>query len=169
MKAQTKIQQTAFMLVALTLFFVLVGMFVVGFKFAGLKETVTDLDAENVRLLVSKLANSPEFSCEESFGSKIYCIDADKVMMLKEDISSYENFWGVANIEIRKLYPEVSRETICTLANYPECNIIRIISDEVVGFDTSVFISLCRKDIKNNRFYDKCEIAKLLVSYEKIQ
>lgn len=164
-KAQFKIQQTAFMLVAVTLFFILAGMFVLVFKFSSLKETATLLEEKNAMLLVTKLANSPEFSCGEAFEAETNCIDADKVMVLKENIEEYENFWGVQNIEIRKIYP--TGNAVCDFGNYPECNIIRIISGEVSGFSVENFVSLCRKESENGEIYDKCELAKLIVSYEK--
>ena len=94
-KAQMKIQQTAFLLIAITLFFVLVGILVLGFKVSDLRKSATLLEEKNAVLLVSKLANSPEFSCGNAFGSsRINCIDSDKVMMLKENIDRYVNFLG---------------------------------------------------------------------------
>src|SRR4030042_5145835 len=81
-KGQMKIQQMAFMLMAITLFFVLVGIFVLVIRFSGLKDTAKQLEEENAMLLVSKLANSPEFSCENAFGALSNCIDADKIMAL---------------------------------------------------------------------------------------
>ena len=167
-KAQLKIQQMAFMLMAITLFFVLVGIFVIVVRFSGLKEAATALEEKNAMLLVTKLANSPEFACGEAFGSiRINCVDADKAMMLKANIGKYSNFWGVSNIEIRKIYPKTDTEIICNLGNYPNCNIIRLRSKEIAGYDLSNFVSLCRKDSFGGEVYDKCELAKLMVSYEK--
>lgn len=167
-KAQFKIQQTAFVLLAITLFFVLVGIFVIIFKFSGLTESANVLEQENAMLLVSKMANSPEFSCGNSFGTgKFNCVDADKIMVLKEDISNYKDFWGVQNVEIRKVYPE--SEILCNRGNYPNCGIIRLFSEQVSGYDASNYISLCRKQIleDGSGYYDKCEIAKLMVSYDE--
>ena len=56
---QLKIQQMAFVLMAVTLFFVLVGMFVLVVRFSGLEESATALEEKNAMLLVAKLANSP--------------------------------------------------------------------------------------------------------------
>lgn len=166
-KAQMKIQQMAFMLMAVTLFFVLIGMFVLVFRFSGLREAATALEEKNAMLLVTKLANSPEFSCGEAFGSnRINCIDADKVMMLKENIDKYVNFWGVSNIEIRKIYPKTGNE-ICNLGNYPDCNIIRMRSKDIIGDYLSNFVSLCRKESFEGEVYDKCELARIMVSYEE--
>ena len=103
-RAQLKIQQMAFMLMAITLFFILVGMFVLVIRFSNLKNVAEALEEKNAMLLVSRLANSPEFSCGNAFGSKSSCVDADKVMVLKEESADYGSFWGVEKIEIRKIY-----------------------------------------------------------------
>ena len=169
-KAQMKIQQTAFMLLAITIFFVLVGLFVLVFKVGGMKDTVDILERDNAMLLVSKLANSPEFACGNAFGtSKVDCIDADKVMALKQNSAIYEGFWGVSNIEILKIYPVSEEDIECNSITYPNCNIIQIKSGEVTGYSVSNFVSLCRKESFEGSPYNKCELARLMVSYESVQ
>ena len=164
-QGQLKIQQMVFMLLAATLFFALVGMLVLALKFSGLKESATALEEKNSLLLVTRIANSPEFSCGKAFGNlKTNCVDADKVMMLKKNIDRYDNFWGrETNIEIIKIYPEGN--VVCTLNNYPNCNLINLQSEEI-HVEHSNFISLCRKDLINGEVYDKCELAKIMVSYK---
>jgi len=166
-KGQMKIQQMAFMLMAVTLFFVLVGMFVLVVKFNGLKQSATNLEEENSLLLANKLANSPEFSCGDAFNyGETNCIDFDKVMALKSNIKKYEGFWDVASIEIRKIYPKET-EKDCNSVNYPDCTLIKVYSKNVnKGPAASNFVSLCRKEKINEDFYDKCELAKIYVSYE---
>jgi len=166
-RGQMKIQQTAFMLLAITLFFVLVGLFILVFRMGGLRETATILEEDNAMLLVSKLANSPEFSCGDAFGtSKVDCVDADKVMALKENINVYEGFWGVSSIEIRKIYPKSETDIECNLLTYPDCNLIQI--KKGTGYSVSNFVSLCRKETFEGSPYNKCELAKLMVSYESV-
>ena len=46
-RAQMKIQQTAFMLLAVTLFFVLVGILILSFKFSGIKQSATELEEKS--------------------------------------------------------------------------------------------------------------------------
>lgn len=166
-KAQLKIQQMAFMLMAVTLFFVMIGMFILIFRFSKLKESATMIEEKNALLLVTKLANSPEFSCGESFGSnRINCVDADKVMMLREDISKYSNFWGVAEIQIRKVYPDKGNIK-CTAGTYENCGVIDVFSKNVNSLPpVSNFVSLCKKDSYNDEVYDKCELAILMISSE---
>ena len=163
-QGQMKIQQMAFMLLAVTLFFVLVGIFFLVVRFSSLKESATELEAQNAQLLVSKIANSPEFSCGNVFDQKgTNCIDADKMMMLIANKEKYKDFWGdLANIEARIIFPG-AETTICTLNNYPNCNSIRLYSDELEGYYLSNFISLCRKD--NGK--DKCNVGRLMLSYNE--
>jgi hypothetical protein len=164
-RGQMKIQQMAFMLIAVTLLFVLVGIFLLVFKFSGLKDSATALEEKNAMLLVSKLANSPEFSCELAYGNKANCIDADKVMVLKDSSSKYINFWGISGLEIRKISNE--QDVICTKSNYPNCNLIKLSLKSGDGFSVSNFASLCRKESTGSNVYDKCELARIIVSYEK--
>jgi len=171
-KAQLKIQQMAFMLMVITLFFILVGMFVLVFRYSGLKESATTLEEKNALLLVTKLANSPEFSCGNAFDNVgTNCVDADKAMVLVNRGDKYSGFWGkdITNIEIRKLYPKIEEEVICTLGNYPNCNVIRVYSEDVAGYYVTNFISLCRKANFEGEVYDKCELAKIMVGYKETE
>jgi len=166
-KAQMKIQQMAFMLIAVTLFFGLIGLAFVGFTLNKNQESASDLEAKNAKLLVSRLSNSPEFSCGEAFGSaKSNCVDMDKIMKLKEKEEQYLGFWGVASIMVRKIYPKMA-DTICTDSNYPDCNIVEI-RPSIAARGTAVpsFVSLCRKASDNGQIYDRCEMGLLMVSYE---
>ena len=158
----------AFMLVAVIIFFAFVGMAFLSFQLSSIRDSAGTLEEKNALLLVTKLSNSPEFSCGKSFGNaKANCIDADKVMALKENIEKYSNFWGVENIEVIKIYPPQTNEE-CTMENYPECNIIKI-RDSNKGISYSNFVSLCRKEKvtspETESLQTKCELAKLSVSY----
>jgi len=166
-KAQLKIQQMSFMLIAVVLFFALAGMFVFVIRFSGLKQASIILEEENSMLLVSKLANSPEFACGSSFGSdKISCVDGDKIMMLREHIDNYVGFWGIAEIEIRKVFPNFGNVE-CKLGNYPDCGIIKVYSKNVNKLPASSnFVALCWKEDSDMGVYDKCELAKLMISSE---
>lgn len=166
-KAQMKIQQMAFMLIAVTLLFILVGVFFLSIRLYNVKQTATNLEQKNAMLLVSKLANSPELSCGNAFGtSRINCIDFDKLMALWDRKDDYYNFWGVAKIEIRKIYP--NEPVLCDNSNYPDCGDIKIL-DENVNTQPAVssFVSLCRKEATEAKIYDKCELAVLMVSSEE--
>jgi len=165
-RAQMKIQQMAFMLITITLFFILVGLFVLVWRFGGLRQSAELLEKENVMLLVTKLSDSPEFSCG-TWDYKASCIDTDKVIMLKKSINKYSGFWGrnVSNIQIEKIYPKEPRIE-CNLNNYPDCNVISLLSKETTGVPRFTFVALCRKDLFQDKIYDKCELGRLLVFYD---
>lgn len=163
---QLKIQQMAFMLIAVTLLFVLVGVFFIAIRLYDVRKTATNLEEENALLLVSKLANSPEFSCGNSFGSsRANCIDFDKLIVLNSKSNVYQSFWGVTKIYVRKIYP--TDETICTDENYPDCGMIKLLDKKVnsTAF-TSNFVSLCRKANSEGMIYDKCDLALLMIASE---
>jgi len=163
-KAQMKIQQMAFMLIAVTIFLVMAGMFILMIRFSSLQDTAKLLDERNALLLVSKIADSPEFSCGNAFGAaRSNCIDTDKVMALTGRLRDYPGFWGVSGIEIRKIYP-AGTGTECSLENYPECEKITVV-DSGEGTGVSNFVSLCRKE-QNNLIYDKCELGRIIVTYK---
>ncbi len=166
-RGQMKIQQTAFMLIAVTLFFVLAGLFVFVLRFSNLKAASKMIEDENAMLLVTKLANSPEFACGDSFGNSMTnCVDGDKVMMLKGRIADYAGFWSVAEIEIRKVYPD-SGDALCTTGNFPDCGIIEVYSKKVNSLPASSnFVSLCWKKDSVMGIYAECGLARLIVSAE---
>ena len=170
-KGQVKIQQTAFMIIAITIFLILVGLFALSFSLSGVKNKATELEEQRATSLILNLANSPEFSCEEAFGgTKTYCIDFDKAMTLKKNIEIYKDIWDVENIEIRKIFPVLETERLCTQNNYPDCNLLRIISDEPTGFPSlPSFVSICRKESKEGNIYNKCELAQINIFYKKVQ
>ena len=169
-KGQMKIQQMSFMLLGVFLFFALVGMIIITIKFSDLKQSATNLEEQNAILLVTKLANSPEFSCGEAYGNeKTDCVDEDKVMMLKENIGKYATFWGVSNIQIRRIYPGENKGIECTTSNYPNCDTISLINKEASGYDKSSFVALCRKEKYNDEVVNVCELAKLIVRYEEVE
>lgn len=166
-KGQMKIQQMAFMLLAVTLFFVLAGMFFLITQFGNFKKSATEQEATNAENLVTALSNAPEFSCQNAFdNSGTHCIDLDKVMALKNNIDKYGRYWGknIENIEIRKIYP-VENTVLCTTQNYPNCNTIRIYNSEVNGTYFNNYVAICRKANEEGKIYDRCELAHLMISY----
>jgi hypothetical protein len=166
-KGQMKIQQMSFMLIAVFLFLALVGMIVITVKMNELKNSATLLREQNAKLLVTKLASSPEFSCGEVYGTqKTDCIDLDKIMVLKESISKYTGFWGVSSLEIIKIYPRMPGQIECTRTNYPNCNMITLINKSN-SYDKSNFVALCRKELYKNEIVNKCEMGKLIIGYEE--
>lgn len=167
MKAQLQIQEMAFMLVAVIFFFILVGLFAFSIVYSNIIKTSTSLSEDKTLLSINSLAESPEFYCEEQ---KPNCIDSDKLISLigKKD---YNNFWEFTSLRIIKLNafnksPE--KDMIkCTLTNYPNCDNFLIIDKRIKNEKLiESYVTLCRKEVENNGFYDKCEIAKVIAGLE---
>jgi hypothetical protein len=163
---QMKIQQMAFLIIAISVFFVLVGILVLVITLSGINQTAKSLSEENTLALVSKLANSPELSCGNAFTAKTNCIDLDKAILLSGN-NDYNDFWGVAKIEIRRISPNMG-ETICSLVNINNCGIINIVSKDVKTLPpSSNYVSLCIKEPSvPGMVYDKCEIGLLTIYSE---
>jgi hypothetical protein len=158
-KAQLKIQQMAFMLIALFIFFILVGMFYIVIQSQELRRTATQKERDDAVQIANILVNSPELSCGD------YCVDADRAMVLA-NISSYKDFWQVNSIEIRTIFPENTKEVLCTRANYPNCNLIRIFDKGKGEGTASSFVSLCKRTKEKEYIYFKCELGRMIVGYQ---
>lgn len=168
-RAQLKIQQMTFMLLAVTLFFILVGLFFVTYSLGNLKKDFTDIQTENAQKIVSILANSPEFSCVSGQSN---CVDMDKALVMKNR-EEYRNFWEIDSIEIRVLYPEKSKEVECTKGNYPECNVLKVFQkisgkQDLVS-QQSNFVNICRKEVLNGENYERCDLGLIIVGFESIK
>ncbi len=168
-KGQMKIQQMALMLVAVTLFFAIAGLFVVSILFSGVKGQGEDLNEQEALLLVSRLANSPEFSCGNAYGtaSQVSCVDFDKVLALKTKIRDYYGFWGVEGIKVIRVTPE-NEGIECTEENHPNCDTITLFEAEN-GVGVSTFVALCGK-VKGSEEeggfpQDNCDLGKIIVTY----
>lgn len=168
-KAQLKIQEMAFMLVAVALFFVLVGLFVLSVVYSNLQEEATRIAEARTLSSITNLADSPEFSC---VGSKSNCVDADKLIaLINYELSkrNYENFWPFTSLKVVKMsaFDKTEEEMVrCSFANYPDCDLF-VVYDKSLENERAVssYVALCRKEYENAP-YDKCEIAKLIAGSE---
>jgi len=159
-KAQLKINQMAFMLVAVFLFFILAGLFFLSIKYKQIAQEAEKINMEKAIEIAASVDTVPEFSC----GS--LCIDADKLITFSPEKYEKEKFWQVGSIEIRKILPD-SPVTICTKQNYPNCNLFRLYETDKNITKISSFISLCRKEQAETGIYDKCELAKIIIGMKK--
>ena len=163
-KGQIKIQQMAFVLVALMIFFGLVSLIYFRLRVSNIEDSAINLKEEEAKELVKKLSGSAEFAFTSEDCSN--CIDFDKALILSER-KSYEGFWNLEYLEIQRVYPE--SEGICDRRNYPECNNLKIIDkEEYTGEIVGSFVSLCRWESGKGEGYYKCEIGKILASGEGI-
>ena len=159
-----QIQQMAFVLVALFIFFGIVALFYLSFQLSSLKQGAANLENEQAKEVVRKLSSTPEFT----FTSKSCpaCIDLDKLLVLKER-KSYEEFWDLGFLQVEKIYPTLKQKIECTRANYPNCNTLTLIQNKNIGTPSSAFVSLCYWTAEKGGYY-KCELGIIYASGEGI-
>ncbi|MEK6820618.1 MAG: hypothetical protein AABX71_02810 [Nanoarchaeota archaeon] len=158
-KAQFKIQQMALMLIAVVLFFILVGLFWLALQYRNLQKQALQLEESKSILLSEFLSSSTEFSC----GS--YCIDTDKMMVLI-DRKVYYSLWPVSYIKLRKICPGGGGE--CNRENYPNCSIYSVYEKEgnVSRGEIGSFVALCRYEKIGGYAKRVCDLGKLGIGYE---
>jgi len=170
-KAQLKIQEMSFMIMAVFLFFVLVGLFAFALIYSNLNKQANEIAKQRAYSSITNLADAPEFICT---GSRPNCIDADKVLALIEYESknkNYENFWPFTSLIVIKSsgFDKSEANMIpCTKLTYPNCDKF-VVYDKHVRNEAFVssFVAICRNDIDNNLVYEKCEIAKLIAGSKR--
>ncbi|MFA5061141.1 MAG: hypothetical protein WC494_02410 [Candidatus Pacearchaeota archaeon] len=154
--AQMKIQQMAFMILAVFLFFILVGLFFLSIELRGIKQKATILNEEVVISSLQVISDMTELSYDSK---ESLTLDEDKLRVLPT-ISEYDSFWGVSSIKVYKIYP--AREIIkCPAQN---CNYYEIYDNGQKNVkEYSTFISICKKVKELGYVYDRCEIGKISV------
>jgi len=158
-KGQIKIQEMAFVLVGIMIFFSILVVFYLSIRSASLRQDVAELREDSAREIARKLSNSPEFYWADCSN----CIDFDKALIMAER-KSYKDFWDLDYLRIERAYPEGKGE--CTRFNYPECNGVNVIKKDNFGTPAWSFVSLCRFDEKG---YEKCELGKIYASGKALE
>ncbi len=141
-RGQMKIQQMAFVLVGLAIFFSMVLIIFFNIYISKIKSDSLNLKENEAIELVRKISSSPEFIWGGYDCSS--CVDFDKIFILK-DMSQYKKFWNIDYLKIEK----ISNKTIsveCTRLNYPDCDVITIIGGNDIGRVDQSFVTLARWD-----------------------
>ncbi|MBI5148248.1 hypothetical protein HZA33_01060 [Candidatus Pacearchaeota archaeon] len=148
-KADLKIQETAFMLLALAMFFALVFVFYTNIKLSGLYAERNRLYQERGVSMLSKLANMPELSSAEG-------LDYDSIIALR-NVTGYDKlFKGLLGIQVVRVYPK--KEVITIFDNTKGKNWISY----------SSYIPLCQLVFEEEQATTRCDIAKLIVYVEQV-
>lgn len=160
-KAQFKIQQTSIMLLAVIFLILLVAIFFLIFQTRNLRIAAVNAEENKQVLMASFISGSSEFSCK----NQQFCVDTDKLMVLK-NYSMYKDFWTVTSIRVKKIYP-VEPEIVCNLGNYPNCNTYDIYQKKVTNENrVGRFVALCRYEVLEKYPVRKCDIGMILIGYD---
>jgi hypothetical protein len=159
-KSQLKIQQTAFMLLALVVLFSIVIIFYFNFTRTSRVNEANDLMTQEAYSLLQKFSGNPEFSCVDSSGM-VYCLDEDKLVALSNMSSKYKDYFsGIASLQVREIYP--SNKTII-IYNSPANSA----TEEVLMY--SAFIPLCKLQVFEGYNWQQCKLAKFIVGKVKLK
>jgi len=159
-RGQLKVQEMAFVLIALMVFFALAAILYITIRGSLLEQSARDQSDEQALEAVRQIASTPEFTWSECKG----CIDLDKVFLLKQQIArdaSLQGLWDYDYIAVESVYPaRVGGE--CTPATYPACNRTTVLlSQESYGVAASAFVTICRWDAQEQTV---CDLGKLYLS-----
>ncbi len=142
-KGQMKIQQMAFVLVALMIFFGMAALVYFSFSMSNLKQNAQELkDKEGIEI-VKKISTSPEFA----FGGRACssCVDFDKILILKEN-AKYKKFWNLDYLTVEKVSNKTSLKE-CDRFTYPDCEVITVVKESGnFGAANAAFVTLARWD-----------------------
>jgi len=159
LKGQMKIQQMAFMIVAVFFFFVLVGLFFLEIQFKDIKSGAAQLQKDQAISSLKVIADMPElnYNSRESM-----MIDEDKLKIISGSFGlDYDLFWPVASVGIYKIYPAFNEIKKCPGLG---CNFYEIYNSEQKNVKTySTYVSICKKMKEYGSVYDRCEVGKLVV------
>ena len=166
---QLRIQEMAFMLLAVFLFFALVGLFAFTLIYINISDSAGQIAEDRTLSSVTSLADTPEMSC---VAAKSNCIDGDKLInLVGKDI--YGGLWPYSSLRVIKFsgFNKEEDELIaCTKANYPNCDAFNVYDKEVDNERAiSSFVAICRKELENGYTYDRCETAKIIAGTKLIQ
>ncbi len=158
-RGQMQIQQMAFMILAVFLFFILVGLFFLGIQFRDIKKNVAQLQTEQAISSLKVIADMPELSYNSR---ESLSLDEDKLIIMSGNLGSYySEFWPVASVKVYKIYPKFDEQIKCPALN---CNYFEVYDNRQENTRTySTYVSICKKIKETGYVYDKCEVGKLVV------
>lgn len=163
MKGQLKIQEMAFVLVAVIIFLALVLLVYFSIRSSSLQKDAQSMLEDNARALVSSIARYPELTWSDCSN----CIDLDKALVFKErgNSSKYDRRWEVDYLMIERIYPNRTSGE-CASGNYPACSKITLIGSNNSGAVYGSFVNLCKWD--ESQSMSVCELGKVYASGRSI-
>ena len=159
-RGQMKVQEMAFVLVALMIFFALVALLYISFRNSSLHQSAREVSDERAQAAIRVLAAAPEIAWSECKG----CVDEDKLFLLKERLAK--------NVSVRTLsqYDYIALDIIypprtggeCMPGNYPFCNHTTVLKERSdYGIAFSSFVTACHWDATEREI---CELGTLSLS-----
>lgn len=155
--ADMKIMQMTFMILFVFIFFAFAGLFFVSIQKTKLVENFNTLQRESAIASAETIANMPELNCDST---RTLCLDEDKIITFSSIARSYRNFWPVASITVRKVYPKNLKDIKCPAANCSYYEIYNSNQTNIMNYGT--FVSICKEVAYEGVVQDDiCELGRL--------
>ena len=147
-KAQVKVQEMAFVLLALALLAMIAFIFFIRFQSGNIEKAGEEVKRKAAISLLEKIATMQEISCQKSD----LCIDEDKLIWIDyKKIKLDSMFQGIKNAKVVRLYPKGKD---------------LIIYDSGAGNQSySTFVNLCWQEKVGMAIEWRCGIAMLVLEY----
>ena len=161
-RAQYKIMQMAFLILAVLVFFVLVFLLFVNYSLGGITRNSQQLERDSAISSLYTLVNSPELSCD-FIGDSSWCVDEDKVSILSNKmVGDFNSYWSVSSIEILEVFPnDLGVQVKCPNVN---CNYYSVFDEGQTEIEKySVYVNLCKQV---DKLHESCSLAKLIVGVQ---
>ena len=149
-KGQLKIQEMAFVLLAVVFLAALLLLFLARFQIGKIQKAATELRELRTVTMLRMIASMPELVCSRS----AICIDEDKLnafnksKQLQKDYSELWQSANIVNITIEEIYPRTAKKYVV----YGKAT-----RENIVSYST--FVPLCSESK-----YVSCKIAKIKVT-----
>lgn len=151
-KAQVKIQEMAFVLVAIVILGGIVFIFFSKFQLANVQKAAETVKQKEAISLLERISAMPEIKCAER-GVEKFCIDQDKleIFIPMAASSAYIKQWqGMQKVSISNIWPDEKEWTI-----YGKWQ---------GNFTYSTFINVCKQEFKEASSWT-CSLALMEISY----
>jgi hypothetical protein len=155
-KADMKIQQMTFMILFVFIFFSFAGLFFISIQKGKIAENFNALQRESAISSVETISNMPELNCDSS---RTLCLDEDKVITFASISKSYKNFWPVASISVRKVYPKIVKDIKCPAVNCSYYEIYNSGQNDTIKYGS--FVSICKAVKSEGVIQQVCELGRL--------
>ena len=154
--ADIKIMQMTFMILFVFIFFTFAGLFFLSIQSGKIAEDFNNLQRESAISSVETIANMPELNCDSS---RTMCLDEDKVITFTTISKSYKNFWPVASIKVRKVFPMNVKNIRCPAANCSYYEVYNSNQTDVIEYGS--FVSICKAVRNEGVVQEICELGRL--------
>lgn len=151
-----KIQQMTFMILFVFIFFSFAGLFFVSIQKSKINENYNTLQRESAIASIETISNMPELNCDST---RTLCLDEDKIITFASISKSYKNFWPVASIKVRKVYPKNVKNIKCPAVNCSYYEVYNSNQTDVIEYGT--FVSICKAVKNEGVVQEECELGRL--------